>query len=393
VRGSIQKKGKTYYAVLALNGKRKWIKGGPTRKDAQRVLAEKVNELNHGTYRELPKMTFETFSVLWLQGHAEKNVKPSTIAGYKHILDKRLVPEFGHVLLSDISPIALQAYTAKRKHAFSERGSKEGQIPKVLKAISPKTVSNEVVLIKEIFKHAYRWGYVKQNPAEHLDRPKLPKKEIEILNPAECKLLLENSSGLYRTAFLTALLTGLRAGEMWALQWGDVDWNSKRVYVRRSVWKNQFQTPKSHYSVRPVDLPDDLLSELRRWKLACPISNSDLVFPSQEGAISCHDNVVKRHFDPTLRKAGLRHVSFHSLRHTNASMRIQSGQNIKYMSTQMGHSSVKVTLDVYGHLFNDEDFNRQQVNLLQSTYHSVRKPLEKPTQDIEKGARLASNPL
>ena len=114
MRGSIQKKGKTYYAVLALNGKRKWIKGGPTRKDAQRVLAEKVNELNHGTYRELPKMTFETFSVLWLQGHAEKNVKPSTIAGYKHILDKRLVPEFGHLLLSDISPIALQAYTAKR---------------------------------------------------------------------------------------------------------------------------------------------------------------------------------------------------------------------------------------------------------------------------------------
>lgn len=180
---------------------------------------------------------------------------------------------------------------------------------------------------------------------------------------------------------------------MWALQWGDVDWNSKRIFVRRSVWKNEFQTPKSHYSIRQVDIPDNLLSELRKWKLACPISESDLMFPSQEGMITYHDNAVKRHFDPTLRKAGLRHVSFHSLRHTNASMRILAGQNIKYMSTQMGHSSVKVTLDVYGHLFNDEDFNRQQVNLLQSTFQFVRKPLEKPLHDIEKGARLASNPL
>jgi integrase len=117
------------------------------------------------------------------------------------------------------------------------------------------------------------------------------------------------------------------------------------------------------------------------------------MFPSKEGNITCHDNVMKRHYEPALRKAGLRHVTFHSLRHTNASLRIHAEQNIKYMSTQMGHSSIKVTLDVYGHLFNDEEFNRQQVDLLQTSFQSVRNPLEKPLPETEKGARLASNPL
>jgi integrase len=85
-----------------------------------------------------------------------------------------------------------------------------------------------------------------------------------------------------------------------------------------------------------------------------------------------HGGITKRHFEPALKRAGLRHVSFHSLRHTNASMRIAAGQNIKYIQTQLGHSSIKVTLDVYGHLFVDPELNRRQVRLLESSLGSVR---------------------
>jgi len=130
--------------------------------------------------------------------------------------------------------------------------------------------------------------------------------------------------------------------------------------------------PKSKYSIRKVDLPDELAHELKKWKLACPKSDHDLVFPSAEGKMSCHENVVKRHFNPALRRAGLRHVSFHSLRHTNASIRIISGQNIKYIQTQLGHSSIKVTMDVYGHLFNDVNFNRQQVSSSKPRFKPLR---------------------
>jgi integrase len=117
------------------------------------------------------------------------------------------------------------------------------------------------------------------------------------------------------------------------------------------------------------------------------------MFPGAEGTITNHDNARNRHFAVALRKANLRHVSFHSLRHTNASMRIQAGQNIKYISSQIGHASTKITLDTYGHLFNDEDFNRSQVALLQATFDvSVRNPLENPLQKAEKGLAVSANP-
>ena len=118
----------------------------------------------------------------------------------------------------------------------------------VKKKISAKTVSNEIVIIKEMFKHDYRWVYTKQNPVEQLEKMKINKLEIEIMDPAEYQKLLGKSGSLYETTFLTAILTailtGVRDGELWGLQWGDMDWNSKRLFVRRSVWNNNPQTPK-----------------------------------------------------------------------------------------------------------------------------------------------------
>ncbi len=374
--GSIQKKGKTYYAVLPIAGKRKWFRGG-TKKDAERILNEKVSEFHQGTYREIPKINFKDFTEHWLNTYAGANVKPSTMAGYKHIISKRLIPKFGHLQMTDISTGGLQTYVAERR-----------------KSVSGKSALNEVLIIKQMFKHAHKWGYIKINPAEYIERPKITKVEIEILDPSEVKLLLEHTDDLYKSAFLTAILTGIRAGELWALQWGDIDWNKKRLLIRKSVWKNKFQTPKSKKAIRNIDLPDILIPELRKWKLRCPLSEHDLMFPSAEGAFTNHDNARNRHFASALRKAKLRHVSFHSLRHTNASMRIQAGQNIKYISSQMGHASIKITLDTYGHLFNDEQFNRSQVSLLQTTFEaSVRNPLENFLQNAEKGLTASANPL
>lgn len=318
MRGIIQKKGKVYYVVIALNGRRKWFRAGDTKKDAQKVLTDKLSEIDNKTYREIPKTTFKEFSELWLKSYAETSVKPSTFAGYQDIITRLLNPAFEHYQLTDITTGQLQCFVADR-----------------LKAVSAKTVCNEIVVIKMMFKHALRWGYLKTNPAEYVERPKITKSEIEVLTPDEIGSLLNKASGNYRVAFLTDAMTGLRAGELWGLKWDDIDWNSKQIYVRRSLWKGQFQTPKSKYSIRKIDIPDNLIQELKRWKLACPVSERDLVFPSPEGKLSQHDNVVKRYFNPALREAGLRKVSFHSVRHSNASMRIQAGQNIKYIQSQM----------------------------------------------------------
>jgi integrase len=256
--------------------------------------------------------------------------------------------------MSDISTGQLQLYVSER-----------------LKKVSARTAIHEITLLKQMFKHALKWDYVKFNPAENLDRPKAEKSEIEILSPDEIEKFLPVTSGHYRVAFLTAILTGMRAGELWGFQWNDIDWNAKQICVKRSFWRGNFQSPKSKKSVRKIDVPDSLLLELKKWKLPCPISEHGLVFPDRNGNPTPHDNAIRRHFIPALRKAKLPKVSFHSLRHTNASIRIQSGQNIKYIQSQLGNSSINVTMDTYGHLFNDVNFSRQQVELLEQSFKTI----------------------
>jgi integrase len=371
MRGSIQKQGKVYYAVIAINGKRKWFRGG-TKKDAERVRIDKLKELNDGTYKEIPKTTFNEFADLWLKNHAEVNVKPATFRIYSDTVNKNFKPALDSLKLTDITTVDLQTYIGDR-----------------LKSVSPSSVGIEVTIMKLMFKHAYRWGFLKQNPADFVDKPKAAKPEIDLLTPDEVTTLLEHTKSHYRVAFLTDVMTGLRAGELWGLKWEDVDWNSKQIHVKRSLWKQQFQTPKSKYSIRRIDIPDMLVRELKKWKLASPVSKDDVIFPSPRGKRSEHINVHGEHFKPALRRAGLRHVSFHSLRHTNASMRIQAGQNIKYISVQLGHASIQITLDIYGHLFNDANFNRQQAELLETSFNSVSNSLvnapENVIKDIEIG--------
>ncbi len=244
-----------------------------------------------------------------------------------------------------------------------------------------------------MFRHGTRWGYLKVDPAQYLERPKKVKPDIEVFDPARVQCFFEHASGNYRLAFLTDVYTGLRAGELWGLRWSDVSWDTKQIKVRQTYSKGRFDTPKSKTSVRDIDIPDFLLLELKQWKLACPECAQNLVFPSPEGHPSIHDNVVKRYFHPILTEAELGHVSFHSLRHTNARMRIQAGQNIKYLSSQLGHASIQITLDTYGHLFNDMNFNRSQVELFDATFGSVRNPLENAPKEAKRASEKSSKAL
>jgi integrase len=357
--GSIQRKGKVYYIVFRIfdseSGKRKlkWIPAGNSKRAAERQLNDLMGDVHNGTFRELKKATFHEFATLWLESYAKLKTKPSTFRSYHDIIHKRLIPVMGDYLLTEITTAKLQRYVALR-----------------LAEVKPKTVINEIVPIKEMFRHAVRWGYLRVNPAEYLERPRTYRKEIEVLTLNEVAKFLQIDH-YYRTAFLTCVLTGLRAGELWGLQWTDINWNLGQVFVKRALWTDQFQTPKSKYSIRKIDLLPQLINELKHWKTICPENEHNLVFPSVEGKMSIHENVIKRYFNPALKKAGVRRVSFHSLRHTNASIRIEAGQNIKYIQLQMGHASIQTTLDRYGHMI--REVNTEQIRRLENVLGFVEK--------------------
>jgi len=150
-------------------------------------------------------------------------------------------------------------------------------------------------------------------------------------------------------------MTGMREGELLGFQWGDIDWNAKQFWVRRTLQLGRFYEPKTKASKRRIDVDDDLLLEIKKWKLRCPMGNHDLVFPNRDGNPMDATNMIKRIWYPILRRAGLPRNRFHLLRHTNVSLRIAAGQNIKYIQNQLGHSSIQVTLDIYGHLMKPVD--------------------------------------
>lgn len=199
-----------------------------------------------------------------------------------------------------------------------------------------------------------------QNPVARIKRKKLVDnakqedgKKQNILTPTEINALLAATDDRYKPLLMTAILTGLRQSELLGLKWGDIDFHGKQLYVQRSLSRGELAKTKTTSSCRTVPLSDVLIRELKKWKLRCPKhpeGKFDLVFPNRDGKPEHPDNLRRRVFYPSLRRAGLRRIRFHDLRHNFASLLIAQNVNVKVISVLMGHSSIKVTLDVYGHL-------------------------------------------
>jgi integrase len=137
------------------------------------------------------------------------------------------------------------------------------------------------------------------------------------------------------------------------LQWGDCEFGKGRLYVRRQLEAitGELAPPKTAASTRFVSLPPVAMSELKRWKIECPHGELDFVFPNTNGTAMDDRNFRMRTFYPALRRAGLRKVRVHDLRHTAASMLIAAGADLADVSRQMGHANVSITLSVYTHHF------------------------------------------
>src|SRR5437867_4593959 len=182
------------------------------------------------------------------------------------------------------------------------------------------------------------------------DRPQAEDQEMQILTPPEIRRLLDAADEPVRTLLLCAVLTGMRRGELLGLRWEDIDLEGHRIFVRRALWRGKFVTPKSRRSRRTIDLAPTLRAALARLPSRF---QSGLVFCSPDGEPINPDTFAQRDWARALRRAGLRRVRFHDLRHTYASLLIAQGAHPKYIQAQLGHASTQTTLDRYGHLMPD----------------------------------------
>ncbi len=335
-------------------GKRRWktLKEGATKKQARDELRDIEDKVSKGTYissRKVPD--FSKVSDSWLK-MKKPNLRHSTYDQYNGHVENHLKPYFGNIKITRINYDSVESFIS---HCYENK-------------VTIPTLRKILINLGAIMTYACRKRYIDYNPVRDVEKPKgrsenKGEEELNILNPQQCKLLFENTPELkYKTLFMTAVLTGMRQGELFGLKWSDIDWFNRQIHVSRTFNHGRFYEPKTKTSRRKIDLAPQLVKRLREWKLACPTSELELVFPNESGKPLSPINMVRRKFEPALTKANIKRIRFHDLRHGYASILIDLDENPKYIQNQMGHASINVTLDIYGHLM--KTVNKEAANRL-----------------------------
>jgi len=195
--------------------------------------------------------------------------------------------------------------------------------------------------------------------------------------------LVPTPEGRDRTFLTLAVLSGLREGEIIGLQWGDIDWIKNLIAVRRTFYNGQFYSPKTDFALRDVDMSDLLKAELSQYYIECGKPGPEtLIFHTKNGTPLDRHNVLNYIHMKAIEKAKIRYLPFHSLRHSYASLLLEAGASIVYVSRQLGHSQIQITIDYYAHLLPADSSQREFLNsftrkLLGSEGGQNRSPSEK----------------
>jgi len=364
----VRKIGRKWHIVVDWHGRRK-TKCIGTREAAEtvrRVLEARLALGDAGflTQSECRVPTFTDYADQWMARYANLHCKPSTARSYEQLLRVHLKPRFGSKRITDIKRDEIKQFLAELSQAT--RPVENGLVPKYAR----NTLRLVVCALRAVLNAAVEDGLLESNPAARVGKfakTDRPAHQASALTRDEAERFLTAVNEVcpeWFPFFLTALRAGLRKGELLALKWGDIQFgespedSNRYILVQRNWSCGRFTTPKSKKS-RRVDLSKQLratLLELRDARLLAammagrPSIGDDLVFPSRAGTVLKPDNIVPRYMEPALEKAGLRRFRFHDLRHTFGSLLIQGRATLAYVKEQMGHSSIQITVDTYGHL-------------------------------------------
>ena len=365
------------------NGKRyrKTLPARTTKGRAKEILREIEEKIERRTFFHDKKIpNFADIAGQWLE-YKKVNLRETTWEMYAYLLKCHF---------KDIEKTRIDMVTIATVEKFISLRQKENMNLTTLRKI--------LVTFNQIMAYAVRHRHIDFNPVRDAEKPRNQGKEvvketIKVLNPEQIKAFLEEvANPKYHILFLTAIMTGARQGELLGLKWEDVDFNRKQIHIRRTFNHGRFFAPKTKGSNRKIDLAPVVLRELAKWKLESktkelekkksmepegkPFKGNelDLVFPNDEwGPMDCM-NMVHYQFHPALKRAGCPRIRFHDLRHTTASLLLDQGENIKYISAQLGHANPTTTLNIYAHLIKTENqaaVCRLEKTIFEGTGHNL----------------------
>lgn len=345
-----------YDACWRISGTKKKSKTFTKKKAAENYLTTMVKRVQDGIYVDVqPALMGEVFD-RWLEHSLavrlkEGSLKPSTAKSYTSMIEEHLRPAFGAYRSDRITLAVVEEWRAR----VAEKIAASTMAPKFY--VNLRNLLHAVV---DWARHPER-RYLAHDPVAGLPRIRLPRaKKRPHFEPGQLVELLRASAetpGPDDTIVKVALLSGLRRGELFALQWPDVDEGNGRdggrLHVRRSIYQGAITTPKTEDSDRVVDVPQRLLDDLAVYKVMYPAIGEGFIFRQETGRPMDPDAWHRERLVPVLEKAGLRlpRTGLHSLRHTYVSLLAAQGEDAHYIAGQLGHSSPRLTQEIYQHVF------------------------------------------
>jgi integrase len=337
----VKRKDGRWCAAYTAGGKRKYLYG-KTRKEVVGKLKDTLAESDGAYY---PDIEVEDYLTRWLEDSVKESVRASTHERYESVCRVHIVPHIGKTNLADLTEMNVQSLYRERL------GS----------GCSPRTVQYVHVTLHKALKQAVRWRLVPRNVAEAAVPPKVQKKEIVVLSPAQVKVFLKSVEGHRLEAmFVLAVTTGMRQGEMTGLRWEDIDEADGALYVLRTLSKTKegivFNQPKTAKGRRSVALTCLAIRALNKHRVRQQAEKGSwkkdhgLVFPNIHGEPRSQREPMIKALKKALEKAGLPQIRFHDLRHTAATLMLSKGVHPKIVSEMLGHGDVAFTLTVYSHV-------------------------------------------
>jgi integrase len=365
----------TAWIVAYLHNGKQHIKTFSTKKAATEWRAEMTVDKQKGVH--VPASTSITVAdaaARWLDEarNCDPPLEASTVAAYEQAVRLHINPYLGLVKLVDLSAAVIED--------FRNRLRRDGRSPVMVKKVT--------TTLGGIIGGAVEDGLAARNPVRqmaqgtrHKRRARLAKRHekrlevgVDIPSKDELRLILAHAPARWRPLIVTAVFTGLRASELRGLTWKDVEplkAATLRVRQRADRW-DTIGSPKSATSAREVPLAPMVVNTLKEWRLACPKGEAGLVFPDDDGKVEALHNIHRNALGKAQRDAGMcdswkaPKYGMHSLRHAAASLFIEQGFTPKKVQALMGHSSIQMTFDTYGHLFPSQESDQEAMRQLQA---------------------------
>lgn len=376
---NIQKRGDgSYFFTVSLGRgadgkyKRETKTYRPERKMTPKQLKEHIEheymkfkeEVRTGVYISPEKMTFEAFTKEWRKKYADNELSETALMGHLSRLNNHILPVIGHVQMDQINSMMLLNLLSN----LSRKDEKEGSLSNYMKEDIYKTLKN-------VFKHSAKWKVTSTNPMDGVNKPRdksEEEKDVNVYEPEEVTALLTAAQAepFHWRIFITlAIVAGVRRGENLGIEWPMVDFATGTVDVSQSIVKALhgavIKSPKSKSSRRLISLPPSVMEELRLFRIQWVkdrLKMGDKWIEEEREWLFCNEN--GKHLYPTTptkwwrgftERAGVRYIRLHDLRHTSATLLIAKGVHAKIISERLGHSSIKITMNTYGHALRSAD--------------------------------------